>query len=120
MTKSTAKVATFSTFSTSASVITNHRNAVLGAYDGGSTDDKKNIVFEQFWIAMYGNGVDAYNAYRRTGFPTTLQPNMEPNPGSYIRSLYYPANYVETNNNASQKSDVTQTVFWDNGSTSLF
>ena len=39
---------------------------------------------------MYGNGVDAYNAYRRTGFPTTLQPNMEPNPGSYIRSLYYP------------------------------
>ena len=36
---------------------------------------------------------------------------MEPNPGSYIRSLYYPANYVETNNNASQKSDVTQTVF---------
>ena len=29
-------------------------------------------------------------------------------------------NYVETNNNASQKSDVTQTVFWDNGSTSLF
>ena len=120
MTKSTAKVASFSTFSASASNITNHRNAVLDAYDGGSTNDKKNIVFEQFWISMYGNGIDAYNAYRRTGFPTTLQPNMEPNPGAYIRSLYYPANYVETNNNASQKSDVTQTVFWDNGSTSLF
>ena len=121
MTKSTAKVTSFSSLQPTAASIAAHKAGVLAAYDDttASMDDKKNIVFEQFWIAMYGNGIDAYNAYRRTGFPTTLQPNLEPNPGAYIRSLYYPANYVETNNNATQKADVTQTVFWDNGSTQL-
>ena len=68
---------------------------------------------------MYGNGIDAYNTYRRTD-SKTLQANIEPQPGAFIRSLYYPANFVETNNVVDQKSNVEVKVFWDNNSVSLY
>ena len=121
MTKSAAKVTGYHNPTTIADNVTNHRDGVLAAFDGAtSANDKKDIVYEQYWIAMYGNGIDAYNTYRRTGFPTTLQANIEPQPGAFIRSLYYPANFVETNNVVDQKSNVEVKVFWDNNSVSLY
>lgn len=99
----------------SASAVENHRNAILMSFDNASSEqDRWNIVFEQYWIALYGNGIDAYNAYRRTGYPTTLQPNIEPNPGGFVRSMLYPTNFVEFNSNANQKPNVGVKVFWDN------
>jgi len=83
-------------------------------------DDPWNVLGHQFFVSLYGNGSDAYNFYRRTGYPNNLQPNLEPNPGAFVRSMWYPANFVNTNSSVSQKSDVSQTVFWDNGSTSLY
>lgn len=84
-------------------------------FDAAATDVAKwNVVSEQFWISLYGNGIDAYNFYRRTGYPHTLQPNIEPNPGTFVRSLWYPANYANNNANATQKSSVAGQVFWDN------
>ena len=77
-----------------------------------------NVLGMQSFVAQYGNGLGAYNFYRRTGFPTTLQPNIEPNPGGFIRSFYYPANHANNNSNISQKSGVTDPVFWDNGGAS--
>ncbi len=68
----------------------------------------------QFFIANYGNGVEPYNFYRRTLYPTTLQPNREPDPGTFIMSMYYPSNSVNNNSNISQKPDQAQPVFWDN------
>ncbi|MBN4085394.1 SusD/RagB family nutrient-binding outer membrane lipoprotein [Flavobacteriaceae bacterium AH-315-B10] len=82
-------------------------------WDAGSTEDQWNILAQQYFVAMFGNGIDGYNFYRRTGYPTTLQPNIEPNPGGFIRSFLYPANYTNTNSNASQKSGVDVQVFWD-------
>ena len=124
MQQSTAKVVSFHSTAPDANLsglISDHKADVLAAYDAANTEGKKEILFEQFWIAMYGNGIDAYNAYRRTGYPKGLQWNIEPQPGDFIRSVYYPANYVETNNSedAVQKSSVAETVFWDNGSTNL-
>jgi hypothetical protein len=75
--------------------------------------DKMNVLGMQYFVAQYGNGLDAYNFYRRTGYPTTLQPNIEPNPGGYIRSFFYPANHANTNQNITQKDGVTDQVFWD-------
>ena len=82
-------------------------------WDAGTNEDKMNILSMQYFVASYGNGIDAYNYYRRTGYPTTLQPNIEPNPGGFIRSFFYPANYANTNSNASQKDGVGVQVFWD-------
>ena len=76
------------------------------------------VLGMQSFVAQYGNGLGAYNFYRRTGFPTTLQPNIEPNPGGFIRSFYYPADHANNNSNISQKSGVTEPVFWDNGGAS--
>ena len=116
MTKSTDKVRGFITDEPSATGtnVINHRNAILDSFDNASTnEDRWNVVFEQYWIALYGNGIDAYNAYRRTGYPSTLQPNIEPNPGGFVRSMPYPANFVETNSNIIQKTSVGAKVFWD-------
>ncbi|NQV77665.1 MAG: SusD/RagB family nutrient-binding outer membrane lipoprotein [Lutibacter sp.] len=82
-------------------------------WDAGDGEDKMNILAMQYFVASYGNGIDAYNFYRRTGYPTTLQPNIEPNPGGFIRSFWYPANYANTNVNATQKNGVGVQVFWD-------
>jgi hypothetical protein len=116
MTKSFEKVESFIDHPSepNATVVENHRNTILTSYDNANNEeDRWNAVFEQYWIALYGNGIDAYNAYRRTGYPTSLQPNIEPNPGVFVRSLPYPANFVETNSNVSQKSTVGVKVFWD-------
>ncbi|MCL6275591.1 SusD/RagB family nutrient-binding outer membrane lipoprotein [Muricauda sp. 2012CJ35-5] len=82
-------------------------------FDDADSDGKWDVLGEQFFIAHFGNGVDPYNFYRRTGFPTTLQPNLEPDPGTFIRSMYYPVNAVNNNSNISQKSNQSQPVFWD-------
>lgn len=92
--------------------ITTFKTAKGTGFD--NAPDKWNYVAEQFWFTLYGNGIDAYNFYRRTGYPHTLQPSVEPNPGTFIRSLWYPANYANNNSNATQKSSVAGQVFWDN------
>lgn len=83
-------------------------------FDAGSTDDKWNILGEQVFRANYGNGVDPYNFYRRTLFPNNLKPNREPNPGSFITSMWYPNNSVNRNQNIAQKPTQSEPVFWDN------
>ncbi|MGS2764970.1 SusD/RagB family nutrient-binding outer membrane lipoprotein [Sinomicrobium sp. M5D2P9] len=82
-------------------------------YDAASGDEKFNIIAKELWVTLFGNGIDAYNFYRRTGAPYDLQPNLEPNPGGFIRSFLYPAAYANNNANVSQKSNVTTRVFWD-------
>ncbi len=84
------------------------------SFDTGSIEDQWNILAEQYWVTLYGAGIDAYNFYRRTGFPTTLQPNLEPDPGSFPRSLFYPLSEAASNSNITQKPDLNQQVFWDN------
>lgn len=94
--------------------ITSYRNAIESNFDTADIDGKWNVLAEQYWIAHFGNGVEPYNFYRRTGFPTTLQANLEPNPDVFIRSMYYPSNAVNNNSNISQKANQQQPVFWDN------
>jgi len=71
----------------------------------------------EFYIATYGNGIEAYNMYRRTGYPSGMQfvlAHDEKDAGDpYIRSSYYPAVAVNRNSSISQKSGVDVKVFWD-------
>ncbi|MGW9684446.1 SusD/RagB family nutrient-binding outer membrane lipoprotein [Flagellimonas sp. 2504JD1-5] len=104
-------------FEPSAADITTYRTTLQNNFQAADTDGKWDILGEQYFIAHFGNGVEPYNFYRRTGFPRTLQPNLEPNPGDVIRSLYYPSDAVNNNSSISQKSSHTEPVFWDtNGS----
>ena len=82
-------------------------------WDLADENGKWNILSMQYFVAQYGNGLDAYNFYRRTGNPKTLQPNIEPNPGGFIRSFFYPGDHANTNSNITQKDNVGVQVFWD-------
>lgn len=88
---------------------------VLALYDAApTTDDKLNVIAKEYYLALWGNGMEVYNLYRRTGKPDNLQYMLNPNPGSYTRSMFYPSNYVNLNKLAVQKADVNVQVFWDN------
>jgi hypothetical protein len=100
-------------FEPSATDISDYRDAVSAAFDVGSNDDQWNILGEQFFRANFGNGVEPYNFYRRNNYPNNLKPNREPDPSTFITSMYYPNNAVNRNQNISQKSDQSQPVFWD-------
>jgi hypothetical protein len=90
-------------------------NAIDTRYTAAvSNTDKMDVIMTEFFISLFGNGTDAYNAYRRTGLPRKIQPNIEPNVDRFIRSFLYPAAETGTNPNVKQKSNVTQRVFWDN------
>ncbi len=94
-------------------------NNVLGTYDAASADGKLEIVIKEYYIALFGNGMEAYNNYRRTGYPSDLQPAILAQPGAFISSFIYPSDFVNVNANVDQKPDNTQKVFWDTNSSTL-
>lgn len=108
------------TFVPALTVDATYLNDVGTQYDAEPANSKLNVVMREFFITLYGQGIDAYNAYRRTGFPKDLQPNLEPNPGGFMRSFYYPASESGTNSNVPQKPNVLQRVFWDTNPVSGF
>ncbi len=83
-------------------------------YQYDQEPDALKAVGRETWIATWGNGVEAYNSYRRTGGPGHMQPTIQTGAGVWMRSLIYSANYVNLNLSASQKnSDQVNKVFWD-------
>ena len=114
LSKSVAKTTSFaiSNNENEDQIIMDHYTAMATVFD--DADDKMEPISKQYFIASYGNGIDAYNFYRRTGYPHSLQPNIEPDPGGFIRSFFYADNYVNNNSNATQKDNVLGQVFWDN------
>ena len=101
-------------FEPSAPEIAVYRQSLSTNFTGSNTAGQWNLLAEQYLIANFGNGVDPYNFYRRTLYPTTLQPNREPDPGTFVMSMYYPSNSVNNNSSISQKANQAQPVFWDN------
>jgi hypothetical protein len=88
---------------------------VLALYDAATTNDQRlEVIMKEYYIALWGNGLDAYNNYRRTGKPGNMQPTIEASPGEFVRSHLYPSDYVNLNQNATQKASVGIRVFWDN------
>ena len=84
---------------------------VMAEYDAASGNDAKlEIVVREWYLASWGNGVEPYNMYRRTGYPT-LQTGVKI-VGPFPRSYRYPENETNTNPNVSQTTADNQ-VFWD-------
>ncbi len=100
-------------FAPSAADVTAYIDGIVSDFNAATGDDKENIFAEQYFITLYGGATEAYNYYRKTGYPTTLLPNWEPNPGPFPRTFLLPQNEVITNPNLTQRSDMTTQVFWD-------
>ncbi len=95
------------------SIVTDYVNAVLDRYDAAS--DKLDVVMNEFYIASFGNGIEAYNLYRRTGKPNNMAPLIDAgaaSTASFPRTMPYPNSFVTRNANVSQRETTTQ-VFWD-------
>jgi hypothetical protein len=84
------------------------------AYEAAT--NKMAVIGKEYWKALWGNGLEAYNLYRRTSMPNDLQP-MRTVPGTegpFWRSLVYPAVFANLNANApSNEGKATRKVFWD-------
>jgi hypothetical protein len=99
--------------------IDNYVIFVMDAYDNAANDEERlEIIMKEHHIATFGNGLEAYNAYRRTGYPSNMQPTLIPNSGDFYYSALYPANNVNINSNATQKSR-SERIFWDKNNFNL-
>jgi hypothetical protein len=97
--------------------IDNFAAKIADEFNNASETDKLNIVMTQKYIAMYGNGMEVYNDYRRTGFPVLPAPQAPLN--TFPLRLAYSITELASNTNVSANADALQTaqqttpVFWD-------
>jgi len=79
-----------------------------------SEDERLNIIMTEYQLALWGNGLEAYNNFRRTGFPdyNVTAPVMG-NPPYPLRFII-PVSELETNPQLSDyQPDPFSAVFWD-------
>ena len=87
-------------------------NRVLQEFNQANNQGKEAIIAREHFLASWGNGVEVYNLYRRTGFPD-LQAPVIAGAGPFPRSFRYPNTEVENNPNIQQR-EILDPVFWDN------
>ncbi|MAN58755.1 MAG: hypothetical protein CMC08_02835 [Flavobacteriaceae bacterium] len=85
---------------------------VISEYNSASGEDAKlAVIMREYMLAAWGNGIEPYNNYRRTGLPE-LQAPIYP-AGPFPRAFRYPSTETVGNPNIQQQPLTTQ-VFWDN------
>ena len=110
-----ANQASGSAFAATQENIDDYIAEITSNYANASSDDERlNIIITEYHLALFGNGVEAYNTYRRTGMPNDLQPLRDSPVTNFLRSFLYPNVSVSNNSNSDQKDGVTDQVFWDN------
>lgn len=93
---------------------------VLAMYDAETSDDGRlDVVSKEYYIAAWGNGLEVYNMYRRTGYPSNMQPALEAAPGAFPNSMEYPNSFTDRNSNVDSKG-LDDLVFWDSGTTTRY
>jgi hypothetical protein len=80
----------------------------------GTTEQKRNQIITQKYISWIGNGIEAYNDYRRTGYPVlTLANNAAGhNPNVIPTRLTYPLNELSRNPNTPNPITRTDVKVW--------
>ncbi|HEY4207549.1 MAG TPA: SusD/RagB family nutrient-binding outer membrane lipoprotein [Puia sp.] len=80
----------------------------------GTDDQKLQQIIEEKYVAIFGESMEPWTDFRRTGYPA-LTPPSNATQSAVPRSLFYPQSEIDLNPNApGQKPDLLQKVFWDN------
>ncbi|MEL6811062.1 MAG: SusD/RagB family nutrient-binding outer membrane lipoprotein [Bacteroidota bacterium] len=108
---STVNPDTSEDFAATAADINDYVSRVINEFNSANTAGKIEIIARENLVASFGNGIEPYNTYRRTGSPT-LQTAVNP-AGAFPRVWLYPDTEVSGNPNISQQS-LTNRTFWDN------
>jgi hypothetical protein len=94
--------------------IDNYVGFVMDAYNAASTDGKMAIIVKEHRLASFSNGIEVYNAMRRTGHPTEMQGPMKvQSAGTFPRLFPYPSDFSNLNKNAPVRTDLGEKIFWD-------
>lgn len=108
------------TYASTSSDVDNYVSDILDDYNNATDDSERlNIIMTQAYIASWGNPVEAYNSYRRTGMPLNIQPTQTSTPGMFIRSFKYPSVSINNNTNITPKANQAVKVFWDTNTANL-
>jgi hypothetical protein len=96
--------------------ITNYVNTWLADFNAAPSNQKLGIALKQAWFCNYGNGLELYNTFRRTGLPGDLQNPLQL-PGNFALSLPYAQDELNLNGaNVPVKvydNPTSGPVFWD-------
>jgi len=116
-----------------APIVTSFIDNVNDEFVAASPDKKLEIIMTQKWVATFGDPMDQYNDYRRTGYPVLANPNgineyqLDNGDGyplldsdtvlnnPFQVTFFWPENELNLNQNApAQKDPAAFKVFWDN------
>ncbi|MDR6735071.1 SusD/RagB family nutrient-binding outer membrane lipoprotein [Sphingobacterium sp. 2149] len=81
----------------------------------GSNENKIKQIISQKYLAWVGNGIEAYNDYRRTGYPV-LEPALNAagdNNGQIPRRFVYPSTELNANPNVPGVIKTSVNVWWN-------
>ncbi len=116
-------------------LVTDFIDNVITEFDAASAEKQLEIIMTQKWVASFGDPVDIYTDYRRTGYPVLADPNgPSPEyqldngdawplddsqtilPNDFQVSLFWPSTEINNNRNSppSQKNPTEYKIFWDN------
>lgn len=107
---------------------------IIEEFNSGNSTKKLEIIMTQKWVATFGDPMDQYTDYRRTGFPIFANPNSTTQEyqldngdafplddsetvlnTAYPLSIFWPQSELNVNKNAPvQKTPGTYKIFWDN------
>jgi hypothetical protein len=92
-----------------------YKTLVTNEYDLAATNTAKlDVVMKEKYYSTFGNGIEAFTDYRRTGMPSNLPAPLAPL-GPAPRRLPYPPQELNANPNApSPPPLVGDKIFWDN------
>lgn len=114
--------------------VTDFMDAIEAEFDAASDEKKLEIIMTQKWVATFGDSMDQYNDYRRTGYPVLADPNgsspeyqLDNGDGwplsdnltvlnsPFQTSFFWPQPELNLNQNAPDQKDATSyKIFWDN------
>lgn len=102
-----------SSFEATSSDVDDYVNEVIANYiAAGSDEERLDIIMTESYLAGFGNSIEAYNAYRRTGYPSNLQIPIDDDNPTFPRSFPYADEAVNFNSSITQKQNTVK-VFWD-------
>lgn len=91
--------------------IAKYEDFINAQYDNLDANKRLELIIKEYYIASWGNGIEPYNNYRRTGYPSNLQPTLEPISGPFYNCAFYSGSSVNNNPN-TPANDRTRKVFW--------
>lgn len=110
-------------------------DGILAEFDAADNEKQFEIIMTQKWVATFGDSLDQYADFRRTGYPVLADPTGSQSPeyqldngdgfplndaetvldNAYQISIFWPDTELNLNQNApDQKNPGTYNIFWDN------